>query len=386
MLQRSENSKAWTVLREPGRILHSLARSGFLWLVVIPTLLANGYFLFFAEETYQAESQVYVSVADGGGSAMAALGSINLPLVGSGGHSSIKDGYVVMEYLRSAAFLQELDEALDLRSHFASSRTDFLRRLPADASAEDFVDHYREFIDLRMSRDSSIITIRTMAFDPEFARRINDFMVGRAEERINQLSQEITTAQTAVADRELEASREHLAEAKENLLEFQIRHEMIDPASETASLTGLVAGLQQRLAEKKAELRALTDYVSNDAQPVVQLRREIAALEAQIREETRSLSSGDGSSMVQILSEYERIKIDHEFARNAYTSAFANREAALLEASRQAKFLVTVAAPVLPENPVYPDAVRGTATCFLILALLFGLGRLIWATVRDHAV
>ena len=116
------------------------------------------------------------------------------------------------------------------------------------------------------------------------------------------------------------------------------------------------------------------------------IKREIAALEAQIKEESNLLSGGEAISINKIMADYQQLKISNEFALNAYTSALASLEAARTDAARQVQFLVVIASTGTPEEPSHPRTLRGTATTLVLASLLFLVGRLIIATINDHQI
>src|SRR5690606_13654167 len=124
----------------------------------------------------------------------------------------------------------------------------------------------------------------------------------------------------------------------------------------------------------------------DDAFDIQRLRQEIRALEEQRREETRRLVTEGDSNIANTLQTYERLKLQEEFALAAYTTAFALAEQVTLEASRQEKFLLVIAPPHVPEKPVFPRPIRGTATALVLSCIAYGIVRLILATIRDHTI
>jgi capsular polysaccharide transport system permease protein len=116
------------------------------------------------------------------------------------------------------------------------------------------------------------------------------------------------------------------------------------------------------------------------------LQQQIAALSSQRQQETGNLVGAGDNSVAATLQAYEDIRIQSEFALQAYTAAFALAEAAKLEAGKQEKFLLLIAPPHLPEEPVFPSPIKGVLTVFICSSVLFGIGRLVISTIRDHSI
>ena len=48
------------------------------------------------------------------------------------------------------------------------------------------------------------------------------------------------------------------------------------------------------------------------------------------------------------------------------------------------KHLVVVQHPIVPEEAVYPKKFYNLATLFVVLSLLYAVGAMIFATIREH--
>ena len=77
--------------------------------------------------------------------------------------------------------------------------------------------------------------------------------------------------------------------------------------------------------------------------------------------------------------------MDLEFATDLYRSSLTALEAARVEASRKLKHLVVIQSPPLPDAALYPRRLYMLTTLWVFLALLYGIGRLTVATIKDHS-
>jgi capsular polysaccharide transport system permease protein len=144
--------------------------------------------------------------------------------------------------------------------------------------------------------------------------------------------------------------------------------------------------LDAKLIEKRTELRTKEQYLRPDAFEIRSIQQVIAALDSQRQQETGTLVTSGGASMAATLLAYEDVKMQAEFAQQAYASAFALVESSQLAAGRQEKFLLLIEAPNLPEDPIFPVPAIAALTAFAVSAILFGIGRLTLTTIRDHSI
>ncbi len=353
-------------------------------IVFLPTSLFCLYALFFAKPTYETETNLIVRENQGGAGSV--LPGFATALLGLGGSTSLEDSMILESYLQSAAFIEFADAELGLRLHFKTAPLDPIRRLDQDAEAEVFHRYFRKKVKVRVSTESGILTVQVRTFDPALTVGLADLIIARSEEVINKLNERMVLSQTSLAKQELQKNEARLQASRAALLAFQRDNAIVDPVSESIAQIGNIATLDSRLVEKRAELKAKSSYLRDDAFELRVLQQEIAALEEQRGEETRHMVSADDDSMVMILQGYERLKIEHEFAINAYTVALAMLESAVVEASRQEKFLLVIGKPHMPEEPVSPRPIRDTATVFVLSAAALGIVRLVVATIRDHSI
>lgn len=360
------------------------SRASFLIAVVVPTILTCIYLLFLAEPTYQTEVKLLIRENSESGSG--AIPGFASSILGLGSKTSMEDAFILADYLHSSAFLQELDSHFDLRRHFADSTTDVLRRLADEPLREQFDGYVRKMLITKIDPESSILTLQIQAFDPELARAMALFIIERAEDSINTLNDRMVASQTAMASRELEDAKQKMMGLRNEMLEFQIRNSMIDPVHETGAFFSNIAAIDAKLVAKRTELRIKEQYMQDDAAEMRTLRQELTALAEQRAEETRRLVSEADGTMADVLRDYEMIKLRNEFALNAYSAAFALAERANIDAARQEKFLLIIAPPHLPEQPVFPRPMVGTLTALALLSVGYGIFRLISATIRDHSI
>jgi len=357
------------------------ARNMRLGLIAVPWLLAAAYLLIFAADRYVSES--VISVRDNGEVSIGvdALSS----LFGTTGSGSREDEFILEAHILSMDMLRQLDEKLALRQSFSAPRGDPIFRLSPNATREEFLRYYRNRVEVTVDDQSGLIFVRTQGFTPEIAAAINQELVAMSERFINESSHRLAREQMEFAEGELHRVRADLDAARSAVLSFQKKHGVIDPIAQITANTGLTAELRATLARQEAELRSLLAYLNDDAHEVQSLRAQIAGTQAQLEAESlRGLSNVEGASLNVLAGEYQELLAELQYAQDRYQLGLTGLESARIESTRKLKSLVLVESPVLPESPEYPSRLYILFALLLGLGLLYGIARLVVATIEDH--
>ncbi len=367
------------------KILHqyrglSIPYQAFLWVVVLPTLLTAIYFGIFASDIYVSESHFAVR-NHGNAQAAGLLGGL---LGAVGGSNSPQDTAVVIDYVQSHDILQSLEQTLKLREKFASHDVDIIARLAGDATEEDFLDYYRDKIEVLLDTTTGIVTLKTKAFDAQTAKAMGEKILAMSDTLINSLSDQMTDDGLKLSREEVTAAVGKLQQTNDALTNFQDSNNILDPAQKTGSVLGIVTGLENQLATARAELGELRGYLREDSSQIIAARNHIRALTQQIAEENNRLTGSEKSQLGTQVKEYERLMLERTLAGQFYSSALTSLEAARVDTMRKQLYLVTFVQPQLAQEALEPKRVWKTLTVFIISILVFVIGGLFWSTVKDH--
>ncbi len=166
---------------------------------------------------------------------------------------------------------------------------------------------------------------------------------------------------------------------------FQEKHGVLDPAAQAVANTGLTAELQAMQARYEAELKGLLAYLNDNAPQVQTLQAQIAGIREQLEDEMRrGVMDADGMSLNVMAGKYQQLVAELGFVSDAYRGALMALETARIESTRKLKSLVLVGSPALPESAEYPRRPYTLTALLLGLLLIYGIGRLIVATIEDH--
>lgn len=311
--------------------------------------------------------------------------ALELGIMSLGGtSSSMQDVLLLQKYIQSPAMLGYLDSTLKLREHYTRRDIDIISRMSRNASRESFLAYYQDHVLAEVDESAQVLDLDIQGFDPEYAQKLSYAIAQRAEKFVNDISQALAREQIDFAVGELASANKRLNEAASAMADLQARHKIFNPAAESRVVGEIIAALEQQLAQSRIQLNALESYLSRRAPEVVALRKNIAALEAQIAEERSRQVGGDGVALNDISMEFREIQVELSLATELYKSSLATLESARLDATKKVKHLVMVSAPTLPDSAEEPRRLYILVTLFFVLHILFLTTRLVVATIKDH--
>lgn len=354
-----------------------------IFLIIIPWLIYAIYLALFASPKYESISHLVVKSADGANS----FDASSLLMSSVAGTSGVNDSQLVVAFVQSSDMLNYLEQTIDIRAHYTSENADFFSRLPVDHSQEAFYNFYIENIDISIDSNNSVIELSVRAFDANYAQLISKTIVQRAEQFINEISNNLAKSRLAFAQSEHDIVEEKLHSSKLALIEFQSKYNVLDPTAEGAAFQQIAFSMEATLAQKKAELSTLSGIMSESASEIISLKRQIKAIENQITEQKTKINEAQGGdttySINQLMAQYSNLQIQVELALQAYGSSLMTLENARVDTYQQLQHLVTVESPTLPDQATYPRVIYSLVLLGVLLCMAFIAIRIVIATVRE---
>lgn len=372
---------AWTTIPERALEPERRGRRGLLFVlfVVLPTLLGAVFAYGIAADLYVSETRFFVR-----GQKIPSQPSLLGGLIGQVGLATAhEEAFSVRDFVHSHDAVLRLLERLDLRAYYRRPEADFVNRLEADASLERLVRYHRDMVQVRHDTTSGITTLRVFAWRAEDAKAIAQALLEQSEALVNRFSERASEDALRLARAEVAAAEARVAEVRTRLTDFRDRARELDPGQAGAAVLARVATLEGQLAQVRAEISEASAFMRPDNPRLVSLRARAAAIEEQIARERARLTGASGA-LAPVIAEYEQLQLAREFADRALASALTSLEQARIEAQRQQLYLVRVVEPQLAEEALYPRRwliVLGTAAGSV---LLYGIGVLVIAGIRDH--
>jgi capsular polysaccharide transport system permease protein len=114
------------------------------------------------------------------------------------------------------------------------------------------------------------------------------------------------------------------------------------------------------------------------------LAGHVRALQGQVNAQSGRQAGGSGAISNDI-SGYQALQLRREFLAKRYEAAAASVEKALQQAQQQQLYLVRVVDANMPVKALFPERWRILSTVAIALLLIYSIGWLIAAGVREHA-
>lgn len=370
--------------RRRGRLQALLHRYRMILLVIgLPMLVASTYFLLVATPQYQSEARFLVRTRSGGPTASSALGSL---LTSAGFTSSNEDALAIVDFIKSRDALDGVQRTLNLVEIWRRPEADLVARLwDSDPPAERLLKYYKRMVNVSHDSSSGTVTLSVRAFRTEDAQAVAEALLTLSEGLVNKLGDRARENTLNVARAEVTRAEQRVIAAREAVTDFRVRERLVDPASEAKASLEIVAKLEATLTQARAELIEKTAYLRPGNPELRNVQNRIDALERQIAIERARITADGQQALPQQLAGYERLLLEREFADKQLASATASLETARVDAQRQALFLARVVEPNMAQEAEYPKAGFILGSLFAILCVLYAMGWLVVAGVREHA-
>lgn len=352
----------------------------FIIIVVGPTLVAMIYYLLIAAPRYVSEARFVVRAPNQG-----VPSSLGMALQGVGIASGQTDAFIVHEYIASRDGLRDLSRRQDVAAMVRRPEADFLSRYPRfsdETSFEGLYKAFQRFMTVGYDSGTGLSTLRVEAFRARDAQAMAETLLDGGETLVNRLNARANDDAVQEANTAREQARTRVAEAQQQLSAFRNREQFIDPTLTAREGSELIGSLLATVAQLRAERSQIAATAPQSPQlPTIDSR--IAAFENQIASE-RAKIAGTSGSLAPKIGAYEDLTTQREFAERELASATSALLVAEQEARRQNLYLERVVSPSLPDRPTQPRRWLGILTVFATVMLIYGVGWLVWAGVREH--
>ncbi|MDD5065185.1 MAG: hypothetical protein PHQ35_10575 [Phycisphaerae bacterium] len=358
-----------------GRYRHFIIRTFFILFFILGIF----YTMVIKNELYLSTSSIIVQdmVKESSNS----FGSVLLNL---GGNSSQKqDSKIVETYLRSYDMLKKLDYEFGLRDYYEHNR-DPLHRLYKFSSTEYFLYLYQKDIEISYDEVSGIMTVGFPYSDREISQKIVAFLIHEAENQLNVYNHRNAGKYLAFIRSLVEENKLKVDVTIKQMEAYQNSHRVLDPQTDAQTQSSILSNLQSTLIDKKTQRDSLLKYMKETSFDVVNLSNEISQIEAQIITVKSTMTGVGVPKLNRILINFDRLKAQVDFDKNVYTESLAQLELAQIEVNKQAKTLVVLTEPNLPDTYTYPHKLLVTFNLLLIMILIYGITMQLSAIIKDH--
>lgn len=373
--QELSKLKAWWQHR-------SVFEKEFCGFVALPTLLTFGYFALIASPMYESETQFAVKdvVEQGAGIDIASQ-------IFKTSSASVQNARIVDAYLQSPDLFNALDRELKVVDHYSSSSHDLISRLSKKPTAWDKELFWSRVSQPKLDVDSGIVTFNVRAYNPGMAQSIAQAALKASEALVNEMNERSRNDSIKLASNEVKIAQLRVTRAQKDLEAFRDEHRELDPKATASGLQTLVFELEGERSKVNSQLEEARSYMRGDAPMVKSLEKRLAAVEAQLQVEKARIAGNEkqGIPLNAWVSQYENLVIESEFAQKQLISAMTALEQARAMALAKTQYVVPIQQPTLPDESRYPRTWVFTLCAFFGFFFLYGMVRLIIASIREHA-
>jgi len=346
--------------------------------VFLPMILSGWYLWARAEDQFVSQAGFTVRREDDTAGANL-LGGFAAQLSGGGVGS---DNNILYEYIQSQELVSRIDAGFDLRALYAQTwDTDPVFSVGPDATIEDLTWYWRRVVRVAFDQSSGLLELEVRAFEAETAQQIAQAILDESHEMINAINSSARAETIRNASDDLEVAGALLKNAREALIVFRTRTQILDPEMDLAGRLGVVTNLQQQLAAELVEIGLLDGMVAETDQRVIRLNRRIEAIRKRISDERQTVTADEGYPI--LLADYEGLIVDREFAEESYRAALASLSLATANAQRQSQYLAVFIHPTTAERAEYPHRALLFGLVALFSFLVWAIFALIYYSIRD---
>lgn len=358
-------------------VIFAWGRVGSFSVILLMLIALVLYYSFMASSRYTSEMQFVVR--DAGADKKTYLG-----LVGSGNSPGVKDALILKAFLHSREMAVSLNEALALKEHYESQEWDLISRLSSSSSIEDYVAFFKNHLIVLHDQESGIIKVEVQSFNPEYSLQLALEILRVSELFINGLGAEMLDKQLAFAEEEIQRSHESLIKSKGDMIEFQNRYQLYNPEQQGGALVAIINKIESDIITEKAELKSLLAFMRDGSSEVSVKRVRIAALEEQLKQEKKRLTSSDEGALNSLNEVFQELKLNSKLASDLYLSSLSGLEGIRLNAYQNIKHLLIIESPALAEDEKYPRRIYSILTWIVMLLLAYFVGHMILSIIKEH--
>lgn len=348
--------------------------------VLLPTFMAGYYFYAIATPMYATKSEFLIIQNEGSGGA-GPLGGL-LPTQ----FATNSDSIAVQGFLQSKDAMLRLDRDVGFKSHFTQPWIDPIQRLSENPTNEEAYKVFKKNVKIGYDPTEGMIRMEVAAADPQVSADFARQLIGYAEERVNNLSQQKREDQMRDAREGFDRAEAERRAAQESLVRLQIEGSTLDPEGVIASLRAQISTLETQVIEKEIELASLLNNPRPNQSRVDGTRGTLDIFKTQLNllnDKMTDVSKGE-NSLAELAARIQIAQADLAARDMMMQSALQQMEQARVEASRQVRYLTVAVEPIASQEPSYPRAFENTILAFLVFAGIYLMISLTASILREQ--
>lgn len=354
----------------------------FYRVVLIPWLIAACYIGLIQSPQYESDAKILIEHDDD-----KTPFNLSLGLLGNSASGNSSTTVLTQEFIMSREMFATMQHLLDIKNHYQSKKIDWFSRLEKNPTQKDLLRYYQKKFTAVVDPETNEINISVRAFTPQDAKKFIIAVIEQSKNFVNRVSNSLADKQFHFAKLQLHLAKQKLFAAEKSILEFQNSHGMFDPKETARVVAEVMAQLKGDLVKKQTELITFESYMQPESSKVVAIKEEIEALKNQIERQTNELlgrRDGEKNKLNQIMVDYEWQELHLKFAQAEYQSAQQAYDSSNINLAKQLNMVIEVAAPNLPDDYEYPHIFYDLVDIFILLVIIFLLGKMTFIIIQEH--
>ena len=353
--------------RRGARAIRILTLVLFFVMVAAPNVICLVYYTLIASDQFVSEAKFTVS--SGAIPKMDGLGSVT----GVPAMLIFQDTQAIANYIESRTLVEELERRVDLREIYGSDSVDWWARFNKTKPIEKFTDYWNKMSKVTITLPAAIVTLSVRAFSPAEARRVAEVVLDRCEALVNGLNDRMRRDFQQASEEDLKRSAQRLTQARVNMEQARNAGGLLDVKEASTSFGKLLSGLETDLIKAQQNYQTQLRYVSEDAPQMRVLKSRIGAMNVQVDELRKKITSQEEQGISALaektlsgkMTTFASLDLEQRIAEKRYASAAAALEAARILSERKMLYLHRIVAPATPEEALYPK--RGLTLGVILL-------------------
>jgi capsular polysaccharide transport system permease protein len=360
----------------------------FALFVVVPTIVSGIYYYLYASPQFTSEFRFSVQDA----SAPTTLQSNNiLSSLGLSGGPDNTNNYLVIDFLTSDEVLRDLERRIQVKERYSRPEIDWISRFNSAKSLERFLPYWQKRISASYDQVTGLATVTVYAFSAQDAFVIAQTLEKVSEDLINEVANRPPITAVRFAENEVTRAENRLKSVRGKWRKYRNKVGVLDPnTSITVANSQLVQSLQANLSGYETQLSTLQSlHLAPNAPAVITLKSQIEATKDQLKKTESSVSGtsnhfSDPSALSDVVSEYEQLNLEVQYAQAQVTSTQQALDLARANAAAQHLYITPYVKPQLATSSIYPDRTLSTVEVFLIAFGIWLAGLLILRSIRER--
>ncbi|MBB5470063.1 capsular polysaccharide transport system permease protein [Paraburkholderia sp. CI2] len=350
-------------------------------LMIIFAIVSVPYWVLVASDRYVSQATVIIQRTDQVNGPSVAISALSA----AGGTANSADQLLLREYLLSQDMLDQLDAALDLRSHYSNWHRDPISRMWFKNGPEEwFFQYWLNRVDVEYDDYSGVLRIQAQAYDAKTAKAIVALMVKLGEQHMNELGHQLAQSQVDFLQKQVTFAHDRFLDASRDVLNFQNEKGLAAPASTAGNMDTIIDRLEGQKTDLQTQIASLPANLSPNQPTVVMLKKNLAALEQQIALKRAELASPKSRTLNYTVEEFQRLQMQVNFTQDLYKTALSSLEQGRMDAARKLKMVSILQSPTTPSYPMEPQRFYNVLITLLITLALIGVIKLLESIILDH--